>query len=1022
MVENTELKLMKHELIEIHKTLDKVTKEEVDLMKHLIADTSMRAAFVADESAILNGFQKLNTFVNELQNVTCSDADDCLRKRMSVGGTHLPHFDISQNMEHIYRRALNNNTSTFTETLIEHINRTYKCDIPKIVKFADGIVRLAFKEQQVTTVYNILNGSDTRITDTVKDWMNRMYKLEDHTKNIIGQCLMEIKTFMLQDIEPPKYQGGYPSNSDAVSAIKHDLEQKYSWLEWIVMAFDTNNDTAYQTINIDGELWAFPSIQTGHRNIIANFLDKGTYRKQERKNVAAELKYILANSVDDVVFEMPCNSNTRQFVRNPTKSLFKGIISEMKGRGVLKYIKSFTLLNKEKNWAYAKDNHHTTCFLDQTFSFTDDYNNSLSFHLFAVLESKEERMFLKSDEERTSLIKCSMPCPNGNDQCIHCHHGGQCNHYTYSSGFFCDCKHFFHGEQCEIPSNITTALNMEELFQQTATIPKLSNMRFDLKDLSGFLGTSLGNIEAAVDHLESSVDRAFLQLRISFPKQFRWRGLITGYGEHVKNLQKFIELLEAGRYPDGTTDNDKVLHDLAEAVLGAQRYHGIRKWLHDINKMINGTTGLTITTEEPFLISFMNQFKNRSCTEEYKNAIDNVWRQLMILQLRGYVVLVHVLHILNEPIDPAVKQYKDYSTSQTETLKASTCSITIPGSKNVNCSGGFYLNKNSNLKVVCEPNYYLLGNANVNCGNSNTACKFCNCSIQGSSSQECDDQTGKCSCRGTNYGNKCENRDCTLSSCGAWSACPCGYADQTRSRRIVESAVGSGTCHGGSLETRSCFQGCCSGQFHCSRSRKCVPETKHCDNRQDCAHNEDESDCCETKYTPWQDNGGGDTKYLDRHNLDCGSQTKMMTRFRLEASPYPGNKIRYVYTCCRVATSFCRARLVNNNPTEENENLIYLDKQRVDCGSSSIMNAFRLVRNNHGQWYYNYRCCDFYWTTRHICTTKYSPWTTEGSGKNFFLDRQDVHCVQSYLSYFHLERNWPGHTSIRYNYRCCAVS
>ena len=366
VVENPELKLMKHELVEIHKTLDKATSEEVDLMKHLIADTNMRAAFVAEESAILNGFQKLTTFVNELLNVTCNDANDCLKQRMSKARTHLPYFDINQNMERIYRQALDNNTSLFTETLIEHINSTYKCDIPKIEKFADGILRLAFKEQQVTTAYNILNGTVPRITDSVKDWMDKMYKLEDYTKNIIGKCMTEIKTFMLKDIEPPRYQKGYPSNSDAVSGIKHDLEQKYSWLKWIVIAFDTDKDTAYQTVNIDGQLWTIPAIQTGTRNIIATFLDKGTYRKQDRMDAAAELQYVLTNSLDDVVFQTSCNSSTIEFVRNPTKALFKGIISEMKDRGVWKYIKSFTVLSKEKNWALAKDNHHGNCFLNQT--------------------------------------------------------------------------------------------------------------------------------------------------------------------------------------------------------------------------------------------------------------------------------------------------------------------------------------------------------------------------------------------------------------------------------------------------------------------------------------------------------------------------------------------------------------------------------------------------------------------------------------------------------------------------------
>ena len=55
-------------------------------------------------------------------------------------------------------------------------------------------------------MYNMLNGSGTRIKDSVDDWMNRMYKLEVYTKNTISQCLKEIKTFMLKDIEPPRYQ------------------------------------------------------------------------------------------------------------------------------------------------------------------------------------------------------------------------------------------------------------------------------------------------------------------------------------------------------------------------------------------------------------------------------------------------------------------------------------------------------------------------------------------------------------------------------------------------------------------------------------------------------------------------------------------------------------------------------------------------------------------------------------------------------------------------------------------------
>ena len=52
---------------------------------------------------------------------------------------------------------------------------------------------------------------------------------------------------------------------------------------------------------------------------------------------------------------------------------------------------------------------------------------------------------------------------------------------------------------------------------------------------------------------------------------------------------------------------------------------------------------------------------------------------------------------------------------------------------------------------------------------------------------------------------------------------------------------------------------------------------------------------CRTTYTNWNDAGGGNTIYLDRHNVNC-NENEAIGAMNLEVD---GNKMRYRYTCCK---------------------------------------------------------------------------------------------------------------------------
>ena len=106
------------------------------------------------------------------------------------------------------------------------------------------------------------------------------------------------------------------------------------------------------------------------------------------------------------------------------------------------------------------------------------------------------------------------------------------------------------------------------------------------------------------------------------------------------------------------------------------------------------------------------------------------------------------------------------------------------------------------------------------------------------------------------------------------------------------------------------------------------------------------------KYTKSNDWGGGNTIYLDRHNVNCGSYP--ITDFRLQRPA--DDKIRYEYRCSsRKAGGDCRNTTTAWN-TESKKNL-YLDRHDVKCNANEALTRFQLKRDGKGKFRYEYKCC-----------------------------------------------------------------
>ena len=167
-----------------------------------------------------------------------------------------------------------------------------------------------------------------------------------------------------------------------------------------------------------------------------------------------------------------------------------------------------------------------------------------------------------------------------------------------------------------------------------------------------------------------------------------------------------------------------------------------------------------------------------------------------------------------------------------------------------------------------------------------------------------------------------------------------------------------------------------------------------------------------TKPNHW---GGGNSIYLDRHNVDCGN--KALKGFHLRRPR--GNQINYKYQCGG-ATSGAGIRKNSGTNHWGGGHTLYLDRHRVDCGPNPL-HQFKLIRPNRHSVRYNYRCGN----RRHAgrCRRANTGFN-QGHRMSIYLDRHKIRCRNDeVLKSFKLNRQphtgWPG--KMRYDYECCKI-
>ena len=200
-------------------------------------------------------------------------------------------------------------------------------------------------------------------------------------------------------------------------------------------------------------------------------------------------------------------------------------------------------------------------------------------------------------------------------------------------------------------------------------------------------------------------------------EKFDWFNVLLKYKNAIGKLDYFQSLsdwkIKEGKWQishktnavnasRGTSTEDR---EIARYLLGPV---GIQNWLYQLNFLIMGRNDTEFSSHKPILFMVMNKYKSRLCHPDYKAEIDRTFRQMMLLQLRGYILWTQAYSVLNLDSSAILQRYNMVLDEQKKYFKGATCSLCIPNSRNFrDCSGGYYIHPSMDLTVLCDDDYYL---------------------------------------------------------------------------------------------------------------------------------------------------------------------------------------------------------------------------------------------------------------------------------------------------------------------------
>ena len=685
--ESAELKYMKTEFGKLSQKVDSLAVS-IDNVKDIIKLSAQKAAYVKDQNKIHHAASQMAECQKRIENVSCTGQQECKRKKIAIAQSYVAAMNVRENVDGILRGAIND--TAFGSSLLDLTQAEGDCNMNQINRFVNRIVALLTKGMRAVIFHDLLTKTDYEYLTDVDRMYQMLKELETARQNIEDDCFQSINDYIYLDVK--NSQAKFTVNSKQTNIrLLHKLASKYPWIDWhVITVLGDKAPVVRSTVPLRSRLVSSSKEKKVHAFVIPT-MDrkvkqlhlKGVSWFEMIKNIQIEnddTEKAADNLQTQIKLNSKLNGKVQSFALIEGRDIVLGYYINKK---MSQFLLNGTILTN-MNVQLSKPHPIASFAVAVTFSF-----------------------------DKKPLRTCSKACENN----------GVCYFYPYSNKMECKCNGQFSGERCEFSDkNFRHQFVINSILKNTMKLPSFASIQNTLEDTHLYVKTSLMNIGSSIATLEAKIDEKFKVLGSFMSEKLDWFNVLLKYKDAISNLDYFQSLsyrkMKEAKWAIDKKFNGTLVEaskqttyvedkEIARYLLGPV---GIQMWLYQLNFLIVGRNDNEFNSHKSILFLVMDKYKRRLCHPDYKAEIDRTFRQLMLLQLRGYILWTQAYSLMNLDSSAVIKRYTMVLDEQKKYLQGATCSVDIPNSKNFQkCSGGYYVHSTMNATVLCNDGFYLYG-------------------------------------------------------------------------------------------------------------------------------------------------------------------------------------------------------------------------------------------------------------------------------------------------------------------------
>ena len=680
--DSAELAFMKKEFAKLSQQIDTIARS-LDETKNLIKLETQKSTYIQYEHNIHYGYSQMETFLNKVEEVACSDLKECKRKKILLAEGYIKDMDVRQSMDAIYRGVTSD--STFGRAMLSLLKEDSNCNIPKIDLFTNKVTALITKGMTVSIFHDLITKHDYDYMDDAVLSEEIFKTLEKKRQGIQDSCLNNFDYWMTRDVQ----NGHTLFTSDLKASNKNilsHLKRKFPWVIWHALTYYGEKEPVAGPRNSPRRELFTSSKTLNINSIVMPALDADV---EESGDKTFRLKEILRKhgiGLGDI---------------DKLENLINGDV-ELKGQ-----VQSFAILQAGKLISgYYRDD-----LKQQTVD--SQYGNVSPFNV--VVDKPSRDIFVAA-----SFNTVDYPPKCTGDFCSN---KGDCFVYPYSTELGCKCHAGFSGEKCETKEeNLKLKRDVNFLLDNAMKLPTFASIQHAIEDTQLYLKTSSENIQESIMKLGAKIDVQFKGMGEFMSRKFDWFEVLMKYKESIENLYYFQSISEEKIYTFDpsqanmshikSTVDEGVFSMLAEKDIAKYMLSpvGIQKWLYHINFLVVGRNDNELNAHKPLIFMVIDKYKDGICFQDYKEKISRAYSQLMLLQLQGYVLWINAYSSDGRDSSVIANRYSQVLKKQMGFLDRTTCNVQIPNSKLLqDCTGGYFIYNTMDISVSCKDNYYLTG-------------------------------------------------------------------------------------------------------------------------------------------------------------------------------------------------------------------------------------------------------------------------------------------------------------------------